>query len=373
LELVGGTDLDQERAAKFCALHNVKHYPTLGDLLADPSIEMVVNLTYSSSHYEVSKACLEAGKHLYTEKPLATKFPEAKELVQLAEEKGVYLSAAPCSLLGEAAQTMWKALRNNEIGKVRLVYGELDDGPLHLCDPHTWRSESGAPYAYRVEFEVGVTIEHAGYYLGWLSAFFGPAKTVTAFSQALWPDKQMVPDEPLYMTTPDFSVACITFESGVVARITTSLVGRYNHVLQMIGDKGVLSVDESWSYSAPVHIDRYSKLKFRVERYPITKSLPFIKHWLGPHPRTYPPVRKSTLKQRNARYRQDYSRGIGELARAIVEERPSRLPADFCLHVNELVVAIQHPTGTPYQVTTTFKPLEPLDEAGLNEVIPRKW
>ncbi len=373
LELVAATDCDQERASKFCSFHSVKHIPTLEAMVADPNIDMIVNLTNSSSHYKVTKACLEAGKHVYTEKPLATKFSQAQELVALAEAKGLYLSAAPCSLLGASAQTLWKALRNNEIGAVRVVYAELDDGPLHLADPHLWRSTSGAPYAYQEEFEVGVSIEHAGYYLTWFTAFFGPAKSITAFSACLWPDKSVSPDKPLIVTTPDFAVACITFESGVIARLTCSLVAPHNHVMQMVGDKGVLSVDECWNYSSPVHLDRYTQRRFRAERYPITKTFPFIKQWMGSYPRTYPPVKKSSWKKQQARFRQDYARGVAELARAITEQRPARLPADFCLHVNELVCAIQNPSQTPYQVTTTFKPLQPLDDAALKEFLSIKW
>jgi hypothetical protein len=143
--------------------------------------------------------------------------------------------------------------------------------------------------------------------------------------------------------------------------------------MQIVGDKGILTVDECWNYSAPVYLDRYARQRFRAERYPITKTYPFLKDFFGPLPRTYPPVKKSTWKQRNARFRQDYARGIAELARAITEQRPPRMPADYWLHVNELAFAIQNPTGSPYQVTTTFKPIEPLDDAALKELIPKKW
>jgi hypothetical protein len=84
-------------------------------------------------------------------------------------------------------------------------------------------------------------------------------------------------------------------------------------------------------------------------------------------------VKKFSWKKRNARYRQDYARGVAELARAITEQRPPRLPADYCLHVNELVLAIQNATRTPYQVTTTFKPLQPMDDAALKEVLSINW
>ncbi|MGO9372517.1 MAG: Gfo/Idh/MocA family protein [Syntrophobacteraceae bacterium] len=373
LELSAVTDSNQKRALEFGAYYSVKTYPTVEALLADPTIEMIVNLTTPSSHFEVSKVCLEAGKHVYSEKPLAMTFSQAQSLVELANRKSLYLSSAPCNILGEMAQTLWKALRNSEIGTVRVVYAELDDGPVHLQDPDTWHSVSGAPFLYREEFEAGCTLEHAEYYLTWFTAFFGPAKTITAYSACLWPDKQVVAGEPLYVTAPDFSVACITFESGVVARLTCSLVAPHNHGMRIVGDKGVLVVEECFNYSAPVYVDRYSRFKFRAERYPITKAYAFIKNWFDPHYREYPPVKKFSWRKRNARFRQDYARGVAEVARAIMEQRPSRLPADYCLHVTELIWAIDNATSMPYQVTTTFKPLQPMDDVTLKEVLSIDW
>ena len=78
-------------------------------------------------------------------------------------------------------------------------------------------------------------------------------------------------------------------------------------------------------------------------------------------------------KKRYLRHRQDFARGIADLAHAIMERRPPRLPADYCLHVNELVLAIQNATDAPYQVTTTFRPLEPMDDAALNEALSMNW
>jgi predicted dehydrogenase len=373
LELVAVTDRDQKRLSQFGAYYSVKTCPTVETLLAEPSIEMIVNLTNPGSHFEVSKACLEAGKHVYSEKPLAMTFSEGQELVELANSKGLYLSCAPCGVLGETAQTLWRALKNREIGTVCVVYAEIDEGPIQLRDPHLWRSASGAPCPYRDEFEVGCTLEHAGYYLTWFAAFFGPAKTITAFSACLWPNKQMVPEEPLYVTTPDFSVACITYESGVVVRLTNSIVAPHNHSVQIVGDKGVLTVDDCWNYSSPVYLDKYSKLRLRINRFPILRTYPFVKSWFAAHPREYPPVKKVSLRKRYARHHQDFARGIAELAWAISEKRPSRLPPDYCLHVHELVWAIQNATHAPYQITTTFKPLQPLDDVALKEFSSVDW
>ncbi len=361
LELVGVMDRDSARATQFGTFYAVKVYPTLPELLADSKITIVANLTNPDSHFEVSKQCLAAGKHVYSEKPLAMSLVDAHTLVELAAQRGLSLSSAPCGILGETAQTLWQALQNHEIGTPRVVYAEIDDGPIHLLQPNTWFSPAGAMWPYKDEFEVGCTLEHAGYYLTWLAAFFGPAQTMTAFSSCLMPNKQVLPGEPLEISTPDFAVACITFASGVVARLTCSIVAPFNHALKIVGDQGIISVDECWNYYAPVYVDRYSKLKFRSDKYPFIRKFPFLKTLLRISPKEYPPIRKPNLKLRYARHYQDFSRGIAELAQALREQRPSYITPEFSLHIHEIVLALQNAlaTNAPYHLTTTFKPLLP--------------
>ena len=108
-------------------------------LVADPSLELVLNLTNPRSHYEVTRRCIEAGKHVYSEKPLAMDTAGARELVDLARQKNVYLASAPCSMLSETAQTVWEALREGVIGRVRLVYANFDDGMIApKLSPWSW-------------------------------------------------------------------------------------------------------------------------------------------------------------------------------------------------------------------------------------------
>ena len=109
LELAGVFDNDAERSRNFAKRYGVHCYSSLKEMLGDATVQLVANLTNPRSHYEITKAALEAGKHLYTEKPLAMSFDEAEELVELAEERGRLLSGAPCNVLGESAQTLWKA------------------------------------------------------------------------------------------------------------------------------------------------------------------------------------------------------------------------------------------------------------------------
>lgn len=350
LDLAGVMDRDAERVARFCAYWRVPSYRSLDELLEDPSVQIVLNLTNPESHFEVSKACLEAGKHVYSEKPLAPRFSEARELVELAEGRGLYIASAPCSLLNETAQTVWKALREQRIGTVRLVHAEMDDGMIHRQPYRKWVSESGTPWPFRDEFEVGCTVEHAGYALTWLAAFFGPALNITAFSSCLIPDKQI--HAPREGDTPDFSVACIKFAAGVVARLTCSIVAPRDHALKIFGDDGSLSIRDLWNDRSPVYIRR-----------PITIGRRRIESLWG---RRYPLVGKSNPK---VRYRgaqnRNFSRGVAELAAAIQEERPCRLSARFCLHVTEMVLAIHgaSETASTYKLTSSFDPIEPMPYA----------
>jgi predicted dehydrogenase len=354
LKLIGVMDRDTQRAAKFADYWKVQLvYPSLQALLDDNRVEVVVNVTNPRSHFEVTRACLLAGRHVYSEKPLATDFSEAEELVRLAEERRLQLSSAPCNVLGESALTAWTALREGKIGKVRLAYAELDDGLIHRMRYKKWINPSGAPWPYKDEFEVGCALEHAGYYVTWLLAFFGPARSVTSFASCQIPDKGT--DVPLDGQTPDFAVGCIEFASGMAARLTCSIIAPHDHSLRVFGDEGILSVEECWNYGSPVYIKRLTKLAMWADKYKLLRSLP------GLAATRYPLVKKSDFKHRyQATHVMDFSRGVNELVRAVREKKPGRLSARFSLHVNEIVLAMQHPDKMGYHrvLTSTFDPSE---------------
>lgn len=210
LKVVGIVDKDKERSLRFAKHYNLPYANSLEELLGYTKVEIILNLTNPRNHFEISKAALEAGKHVYSEKPLAMEMDEAQLLIDIAAKNNLRIASAPCSILGESAQTLWKAIRDETVGPVRLVYCELDDGPIYLMNPEKWKSVSGTPWPVKDEYEVGCTFEHAGYYLTWLVSFFGPAESVTVSSHQVVPDKgcskALSPAD-----TPDFSVACIKF------------------------------------------------------------------------------------------------------------------------------------------------------------------
>jgi predicted dehydrogenase len=347
LELAGAVDRLPERTARFCAHWGVPSYRSVEELLADRSVDAVVNLTNPGSHFAVSEAAIRAGKHVYSEKPLAMELEQARRLVALAEERGVVLSSAPSNLLGGTAQTLWRALREEAVGPVRAVYAELDDGMLHRMPYRRWTSASGTPWPWQDELEVGCTLEHAGYYLTWLAAFFGPAESVTAFSSCQIPDKQT--DLPLRVASADFSVACLRFRSGVAARLTCGIVAPHDHRLRVVGDLGVLGVEDCWDTRAPVRLRRLVALRRRV--------------FLSPFGRRCRPARAPGPRlRRRGPARMDFCAGLSEMAEAVEQRRTPRLSARFALHVNELALAISGAGAAAgaYRTTTTFDPVEPM-------------
>jgi predicted dehydrogenase len=353
LELAGVFDRDVPRAQRFAAHHGVAIvYSSLQAVLEDRSVSIVVNLTNPRSHYEISRQCLEAGKHVYSEKPLAMRLEEARQLVELAEAKSLFISSAPSTVLGETAQTMWKALRAGTVGPVRAVYAEMDDGLVHRMSYRQWQSAAGAPWPYKDEFEVGCTIEHAGYVLSWLAAFFGPAREVTAFASVQIPDK--LTDEPLEQEAPDFSVACVRFTSGVAARLTCSIIAPHDHRLNVFGDEGILSTPDNWDFRSPVYVQKYMNIRRRMVLSPWRRRLRLV-------------GRENRLPKYRGASRVDFARGIAEMASAIRESRPARLGGRFSLHVNELTLAIHQAReqGGLYRLTSSFEPIKPMEWAGV--------
>jgi predicted dehydrogenase len=364
LKLIGAYDRNAENLNAFSQLWPTRNYETLQELLDDASVEMVLNLTNPRSHFEVTQRCLEAGKHVYSEKPLAMDVVGATELVTLAERMNVSLAVAPCSVLGETAQTIWKALNENAIGRVRLVYANFDDGMIApTLRPWTWRNAAGVAWPAKDEFEVGCTYEHAGYVLTWLAAYFGPARRVTSFASVQLPEKGISVDH----MAPDFSVGCIEYDNGIVARTTCSLVAPQDKSLMIIGDDGIISTQNVRDDMSPVYVTKTAHegvngaakrlASFFQHRIKTTK-LGFI----SLHRRRLPFARKPPGRFVSKVKPVDFCRGPAELLASIREKRVCRLSGELGLHVTELVHALQYPDAVaqPREISSGFAPIDPL-------------
>ncbi len=341
LELAGVYDHETSRAQSMAELTGAACYSSFEALLEDESAQIVLNLTSPRAHYETTRALLDAGKHVYTEKPIAMDLDAATDLVERAEARNLMLVSAPCTLLNPVAQTVWRSLRDGAIGPVRLVYAEMDDGMVPRAPTAKWINEAGVAWPALDEFETGCTIEHAGYVLSWLCAFFGPIIRLDAFSETLTTDK--IPDVAL-RAAPDFSVSCMKFADGVVVRMTNGLYAEHDHRLVFHGDDGALMVEDPRSDRSPIRLRRYRTLRRR--RY-LDKGRP---------------VPLLGGKERIARYRgsqtRDFCRMIAAMSRALDGPRPAHLNARFSLHVAEATLACQA-GAAGYVPRTRFERPEP--------------
>lgn len=338
-------DRDASRLSAFAAHWNVPTRATLDDFFQDlPAGSVILNLTNPKSHFEINKACLEAGHHVYSEKPLAIDMGDAQALYDLAEQQGLMLASAPCSVLGEAAQTLGKALQDGVAGTPRLIYAELDDGFIPQAPFADWTSESGAPWPADDEFRVGCTLEHAGYYLAWLISYFGSVRRVVAASAEVVPDK-----DPSGAGTPDYASATLFFENGPVTRLTCSIVAPHDHQIRVIGDAGVLGLKRAWDNRAPVKFFRRLRLRRRL------LEMPFGRRIRLSNP-THPFAGKWGAANMN------FALGPLEMIESLQENRQCRLSNAFALHLNEVTLAIQNAgdTNCVQDMTTRCEPMEPM-------------
>lgn len=324
-ELAGFSDLDATRAQTFAQRFGGKAYGSLAELLADPAVELVVNLTIHHAHYDVIKQCLLAGKHVHTEKPITLNYRDAKELVDLAEKRGLRLSSAPITYMGEAQQTAWRLLRDGKAGRVRLAYAEVNHGRIE-----SWHPNPGPFYDVGVLWDVGV------YPLTLLTTMFGPVRKVTASGRVIHPDRVTKEGRAFHITTPDFVVAVMEFEEGLTARFTANFYvagGKQGGGIELIGDLGSIYIGDFQQFSTAVEFSEYGK--------PYQPVAPLRPPFNGV----------------------EFARGVEEMAKAMLANRPQPSTGAHAAHIVEILEAIQNSLKqeTPVRVTSTFTPPKPMD------------
>jgi alcohol dehydrogenase (NADP+) len=130
LSLVGTTDLEVDRARGLADIHGATAFEDLEAMCSDCPAPLVLNLTSHTAHASVSRTCLEAGKHVYSEKPLAMDAEAARSLLDLAADRELRLACAPSVLGGDAQRLAWRLLRDGRLGPVRWGYATCHIGRL---------------------------------------------------------------------------------------------------------------------------------------------------------------------------------------------------------------------------------------------------
>ena len=253
LQVVACADIDQERARKQAELYGVPRVCTVDELLADPEIEIVVNLTVPNAHAEIALQAIATGKAVYGEKPLATRRADGRAILEAAHAKQVRVGNAPDTFLGGGFQTCIQLINEGEIGTpVAATAFKLNRGMEHWHpDPHFFYQPGAGPL-----FDIGP------YYLTALIAMMGPIQRVTASMQTTFPERT-VTSEPKYGTkipvnTPTHIAGIMEFASGAIGTILTSFDVWHQRLpfIEIYGTEGTLSTPDPNRFDGPVFIRR---------------------------------------------------------------------------------------------------------------------
>ena len=212
IEVIGVCDLIRERAEKAVKQYNIpKLYNDMYELFADPEVDIVLNITRPDEHYAVTRAALEAGKHVYSEKPLAATLEDGKKLVALAKEKGLLLGGAPDTFLGAGIQTCRKLIDDGVIGDViggagfMIRHGHETWHP----DPEFYYKRGGGPM-----------LDMGPYYVTALVNLICNVEAVSSMTRITFPERKITSQpkngEVIHVDVPTLVAGAMRFTNGAI-------------------------------------------------------------------------------------------------------------------------------------------------------------
>ena len=250
-EIIAVADINREAAETKAAKWNIPHVLTVEELLKREDIDIVVNLTPPKNHYEVIKAALLAGKHVFTEKPLATTAAEADELVELAAKQEKMLGAAPETNYGAGVSTAKALLAHGAIGKV--LYA---DARFRWPGDENWHPNPQFLY----QPGAGPLYDRGPYFLNAMVDLLGGADEVFAMTAIGFPTRTIT-SKPRYgevfkVETPSHVQGTIRFASGVIASLLLSfdLKCPYDSAIELFGTEGSILIKEPIGFGYPVYL-----------------------------------------------------------------------------------------------------------------------
>ncbi len=331
LDIIGIADARPAAAAAKAAEFGVAAL-SVEDLLADPRVGLIVNLTIPRAHVVVGLRAIAAGKHIYGEKPLGITLAEGRKLVAAARRRGVRVGSAPDTFLGGGHQQARAVLDSGRLGTI--IGGSVFFGvPGH----EYWHPDPGFYY----DIGGGPMLDMGPYYITGLVNLLGPVKAVQAMS-ARPLARRPIRSEPKRGQMMPVRVAThvtgtLRFVSGALVTVTLSFdVARHGHSpFELYGSAGAMQVPDPNMFGGPVRI-----------------AAPRAVEW------TDVPV---TAPYADANYR---SLGVAEMAHAILADRPHRANGALALHVLEVMEAFETAshTGDVVRIASRVERPAPLAE-----------
>jgi len=338
LETVACADLIIGRARAQAAKYGIpKAYGSADELLADPAIEIVANLTIPRAHALVGLAALKAGKSVYTEKPLAITRPDGAAMVKLAKKKKLRVGGAPDTFLGAGFQTCRKLIEDGRIG------APVAATAFMLCHGHeSWHPDPDFYY----QVGGGPMFDMGPYYLTALVSLMGPVKRITGSARITFP-KRLITSKPkkgtvIKVNTPTHIAGVMDFASGAIGTIVTSFDVWAAQVprIEIYGTEGSISCPDPNTFGGPVKLFRADKPDAGWAEIPLTHKY-----------------------DKNSR-----GLGLADMARGIRLGGPHRASGDLTYHVLDIMHAFHDAsrTGKHVDIASTCDKPAPM-AAGLPE------
>ena len=306
LDIVACADLIPERAAAKAEKHGIAKACSVEELLADPEIQIVVNLTVPKAHAEVALRALEAGKCVHSEKPLAVAREDGEKVMQLAHEKGLLVGCAPDTFMGAGIQTCRKLIDDGWIGEPVAATAFM------LCHGHeSWHPDPEFYY----EKGGGPMLDMGPYYLTALVNLMGPIKRVCASTRITFPER-VITSAPKYgkvmtVQTPTHLTGAMDFANGAVATVIMSfdIWASTLPCIEVHGTEGSMRVPDPNGFGGEIQVRRGG-----------------AKEWS--------PVPHSHIYAENSR-----GIGVADMAYALRTGRAHRASGELAYHVLDAMLA----------------------------------
>ena len=243
-------DINSEVSKKCANEYNIK-FKDVDDLLSDNEIDVILNLTNPTSHYQTIKKTLLAGKHSYCEKPLSINFDQGRELIELANSNKVYLGNAPDTFLGGGGQLTKKIIDSGEVGDIKLgnfTFAFPGVQSWHP-NPEPWFIEGGGPI-----------LDMGPYYYTMLVNLLGPAKNIIAHSTTVSKFRK-IGDGPnknnkFEVKVPTSYYIVIEFQNDAIIQgfLSFDVINHQSNFMDFYGTKGSIIGPDPNMFGGPIQV-----------------------------------------------------------------------------------------------------------------------
>ena len=341
-EIIACADINTEFANESAEKFNIKAQ-SVDDILSNKDIDLIINLTIPSAHKEIIINSLKAGKHCFSEKPLAMNMKEGLEVVKISNEKNLYVGCAPDTFLGSAGQNARKLIEDNKIGKIVLgTFNLMSHGMEHWHPNPDFFFKPGAGPV----FDLGV------YYITQLINLIGPIKSISSISGTATPERTITSEprngEKIIVETPTTLMGSLEFHNSAKIQFFCSWdVWKHKHsTIELYGLEGSMIVPDPNFFSGDILISNKDQDWQTINNDSMLLGIP---------------NKTDNDGTKIANYR---GIGLSDMIQAIQNQRQARCSLDLSIHVLEVMEGILNSSTqrTIYNLTTKLEQPKYLSE-----------